>query len=310
MRKIRNYDVSGLFTFFTPSVGFSWIMTGICLVLQLGVGVLFALPFMLGYFGADLLQLVTYTLTFALLLLPCASFSRFNAMRMQEGIAISGGKHLRAAGGFVPLALLVIVGTFGTVIALDPINTAIAKIPLPGSDLMEQFMKLILEGNPWIWLINLVILAPLFEETFCRGILLRGMLKTVKPHWAIILSALMFAVIHGNIIQGVNAFLLGCIIGYAYYKTGNIWLAMLMHATNNLMSFLLLYTPLAQYDSLLDVMPVWGYILLVIGGIALAAGFIRLLRRIPLQGDYGNLDRVRFEDLVPNAKPDYTKNNL
>jgi len=298
MKKIRNYDVSGLFTFFTPSVGFGWIMTGICLALQLSVGVLFALPFMLGYFGSDLLQLVTYTLTFALLLIPCASFSRFNASRMEEGITLSSGKHLKEAGGFLPLALLVIIGTLGTVIVLDPINTAISKIPMPGSDIMEQFVELILGGNRWIWLVNLVILAPLFEETFCRGILLRGMLKTVQPKWAIILSALMFAVIHGNIIQGVNAFLLGLIIGYAYYKTGNLWLAMLMHATNNLVSYLLIYTPLQQYDSLIEVMPLWGYLLLLVVGAAVTAGFILLLRRIPLRGDYGNLDRVRIEDMV------------
>ena len=299
MKKVRSYDVFGLFTFFTPGVGFAFIMTAICLALQFGVSALFVPVTMAGYFGLDTIQLISYTLTFTLLLIPCASFSRFNAQQMQDGIALSSGKHLRPAGGFLPLALLMIVGTAGTVLALDPIYTAVSKIPLPFSDIMKQFMEMILQGNRWIWLVNLVILAPLFEETFCRGILLRGMLKTMKPKWAIILSALMFALIHGNLVQGVNAFLLGCIIGYAYYKTGNLWMAMLMHATNNLMSFLLMYSPLAQYDSLLEVMPVWGYILMVLGGLAVTAGFVWLLRRIPLQGDYGNLDRVRFEDLVP-----------
>ncbi len=59
--------------------------------------------------------------------------------------------------------------------------------------------------------------------------MLRGMLKAVKPWQAIALSAFLFAVIHGNLSQGVVAFIIGVLLGWVYYRTGSILLAMMVH---------------------------------------------------------------------------------
>lgn len=60
----------------------------------------------------------------------------------------------------------------------------------------------------------------------------------IKPVWAIFWSAVFFAFIHLNPWQAVPAFILGCLFGYVYYKTGSLKLTMLMHFTNNTFSLI------------------------------------------------------------------------
>ncbi len=51
----------------------------------------------------------------------------------------------------------------------------------------------------------------------------------MNPALAIAISAIFFATIHGNLWQGISAFILGSFFGYVYYKTGSLKLTMLMH---------------------------------------------------------------------------------
>lgn len=77
------------------------------------------------------------------------------------------------------------------------------------------------------------VVAPVFEELFFRGLILRGLLKNIKPWLAILLSAFLFAVFHFNIWQGLGAFILGIMMGWVLYKTGSLYLAIFAHFVNN-----------------------------------------------------------------------------
>ena len=68
--------------------------------------------------------------------------------------------------------------------------------------------------------------------------ILRGLLyeSKIKPFWAIVISSVFFAIIHMNPWQAIPAFILGCLFGYVYYKTGSLKLTMLMHFANNTMA--------------------------------------------------------------------------
>lgn len=91
-----------------------------------------------------------------------------------------------------------------------------------------------------ILLLQTLIEAPIFEELFFRGILLNGFLSKYKksPKKAIIYSSIIFAVIHLNIPQGINAFIGGIILGGIYYYTKSMKLAMFAHFINNLVVFI------------------------------------------------------------------------
>lgn len=75
--------------------------------------------------------------------------------------------------------------------------------------------------------------APISEELLFRGLVLRSMEKHGK-HFAIIASALLFGLFHGNLIQAPFAFLVGLVLGYVTVEY-NIGWAMVLHMANNLL---------------------------------------------------------------------------
>ncbi|MGH4117915.1 CPBP family intramembrane glutamic endopeptidase [Clostridium sp.] len=90
--------------------------------------------------------------------------------------------------------------------------------------------------SPILLILSLVVIAPIYEEIVFRGILLRGMANKINPNIALVVSALFFAVVHLNIAQGINAFLLGLITGFIYLKTESIYLSIFAHFVNNLLA--------------------------------------------------------------------------
>lgn len=88
-------------------------------------------------------------------------------------------------------------------------------------------------------LIAVSIMAPLSEEVLCRGVILRLAERVSPRFWVVnVIQALAFGILHGNLVQGTYAFLLGLLLGYIYGKYRNIWLCMLLHAAMNFSSFI------------------------------------------------------------------------
>ena len=122
-----------------------------------------------------------------------------------------------------------------------------AQIPVSGpvfgdlygyfSRMMEQMTK-----DKGTLILLAVIMAPIFEEIVFRGIIQKGLMnKGMKPWSAIIISAVIFGLVHGNPWQFVGAVLLGSVLGLVYYKTKSLLLPILLHAFNNLCSALLIF---------------------------------------------------------------------
>lgn len=293
-RRPRSYDLFGLFPFYLPSLGRCWLLVGVFFLLQIALGALFALPLGFGVYGMDSYLLLTYVATFAVLLMICSNISRSRAFTAEYGVLVTS----RHFGGLNPVltGLLAISGMVGLVLALDPVTTLVQRYA-PDASALEDSMDLLMGGNAWIIFLNVAVCAPFFEELFVRGILLRGLLHHIRPGWAIFWSALIFAVLHLNLVQGFSALALGLLLGYTYYKTGCLWLTMLMHFANNALSFCLMkWGP--EEAEMAGLIPVWGYVLMVLGGLAVALFYTRFLQKIPLRDKRGNLDTVTLDDLV------------
>ncbi len=89
-------------------------------------------------------------------------------------------------------------------------------------------------------LIATVIVPALVEEFACRGIIL-GSIKKYGEGFAIIVSSVMFGLMHSNFEQIPFAFLVGIVLGFITVKSGSIWLAVLVHGFNNFISVLYTY---------------------------------------------------------------------
>lgn len=83
-------------------------------------------------------------------------------------------------------------------------------------------------------IISSLILAPIFEETIFRGVLLRGLLTRYSPLFSVLFSSLLFALIHINISQIIPALLLGLLFGLIFVKTHSLLLTGFLHFVANL----------------------------------------------------------------------------
>lgn len=102
------------------------------------------------------------------------------------------------------------------------------------SDITNPVQELINSADIWFNLIIISLLAPIFEEILFRKLLID---RTIKygAKVSIILSAVIFALFHGNLNQFFYALLMGGFFAYVYIKTGRIIYTMILHGIINLM---------------------------------------------------------------------------
>lgn len=83
------------------------------------------------------------------------------------------------------------------------------------------------------------IFCPILEEIGLRGILLGGLLKTqYRPWLGILVTSLVFALLHGMGVHFVSSFIFALIVGWLYWRTGSIIPCMIVHIVNNSLSFI------------------------------------------------------------------------
>ena len=199
-------------------------------------------------------------------------------------------------GGAV-CAALVVVGTLALAFCSDAITTLLPPMP----DMLEHVFETLLQNDSvWLSFLMVSIFAPFFEEILCRGIVLRGLLGNhIKPVWAIVISAAFFAFIHLNPWQALPAFLLGCLFGYVYYKTGSLKLTMLMHFANNTFALVLNHlTGLEDAEKWQDILPGMQYWVVFGACILVLVLTVRAFSRIRPEQPEGNMDPVKplFEE--------------
>lgn len=122
-----------------------------------------------------------------------------------------------------------LVTSFGATILLLEVAS---RIPMP-EVLREAIARRMEGGSRLIMLLPVVIVAPLAEEIFFRGLVLRGYLERYSISTAIWASAILFAVFHLNPWQGVVALPLGVWYAWMVVRTGSVVPGIVSHATVN-----------------------------------------------------------------------------
>ena len=292
----RNYAFLEKFTYYVPGVAEMFILLALLLGGTL-LGSLLSLPFV-AILGADAGMeygmLVSYPLMFIPPMIYASVKSRGRGY-VHSGLLLDS-KHFKPLGGAL-CALFVILATIAAGYCSDAILVLLPEMP----DWIRQALEGLTSGdNLFVNVLLVSIFAPFFEEWLCRGMILRGLLgNRVKPVWAIVISAAFFAFIHLNPWQAVPAFLLGCLFGYVYYKTGSLKLTMLMHFTNNTFSLVMSNVDsLKDVESWMDVLPGMRYWIIFAAAILLIVLIVNAFRRIPLEQPQGNMDPVKplFEE--------------
>jgi len=131
------------------------------------------------------------------------------------------------------LAWCVLAAT-GAIIPSAWLQEAMPELP----NWAENEFELIMNNRLGYLVIGL--LAPLVEELVFRGAILRALLQWQRNPWAgIVISALMFSLVHMNPAQMPHAFLIGILLGWMYWRTGSIVPGVVYHWVNNSIAYLL-----------------------------------------------------------------------
>jgi uncharacterized protein len=161
-----------------------------------------------------------------------ASYSVIMAMTIAFGL--NRRKDFSFSGASFPISLLIIAFAFvmSFHFVIDPLSN-ILPVPENLNQIISDMIQM-----PFLAFITIVVLAPLLEEQLFRGIILDGYLKNYSPVNSILISAFLFALIHGNLAQGIGAFVMGIVMGLLYWRTKSLLLCIALHFTNNLTAFL------------------------------------------------------------------------
>ena len=144
-------------------------------------------------------------------------------------------------------------------------------------------------GDLLINLLAVAIIPACVEELYFRGALQKNLKDwSGKPMIAIVVTAIVFSAFHFSYYGFLSRMALGIVLGLIFEYTGSIWLAILLHAINNGVAVIALYTVKGNPDKVDKVMDenlpmYWGVVAIVL--------LIILFKNLIKDADYGRLEK-------------------
>lgn len=198
-------------------------------------------------------NMITVTANSAVLAIISAIFliMRKNPLR-QVGL-----KPVRPAFSlWIPLAMGVALQFF--------MATFLDVLPLPYS-LLEEYAESAsaLENGPLVWeLLAVVVLAPLTEEVVLRGLLYSRLKRGLPAMLALILQAVVFGLLHGQLLWVCYTACLAIVLALVYDAYRSLWASVALHFSFNASSYLI---QLLTYEQ-----TVWSFVIAGVSGLAAA----------------------------------------
>ena len=163
-------------------------------------------------------------------------------------------------------------------------------IPLPESfRIAESQTTEVLKGllqmdSGWEFVGNLLLIAglpALGEELVFRGVVQQQMLRLIaQPVVAILVSAMIFSAAHFQFEGFLPRVLLGFLLGWLYWQTGNFWIPVAGHFFNNAIQVLgqyLFRNDVSAIDLEKDIQVPWQFALI---SLFMALAVMRLIRQM------------------------------
>ena len=166
-------------------------------------------------------------------------------------LKMSNDRHSKTNIRLYLIAILIMICAIPAINLLADLNS---HIKLPESlDFIEQFLKqqeetaaalterFLQADNIEQLLINIGLLALL--PALAEELSFRGTLQQIlsNNHIAIWITAIIFSAIHMQFYGFIPRMLMGALFGYMFLWTGNLWIPILMHFTNNGIAVIVYY---------------------------------------------------------------------
>lgn len=170
----------------------------------------------------------------------------------------------------------------------------------------------------WLFLVNILITAVLpgiCEETAHRGLLLKG-LSGFGEKKALIISALLFGLMHMNIEQFFYATLIGLLVGYLSLICDSIYPAMIVHFMNNALSVFASYSSfnnlgfekiIGGFNAALQINFFLGFLLIVVFMVSLSFLLFALVKLLFRETTVKNMAKLQQTLIKQMQKENYIK---
>jgi hypothetical protein len=158
----------------------------------------------------------------------------FTAEQALSGRPVKGLRSLREPAPVIKYALASIVIAACLSVALNNIisMTPLVEMSSGFKEANEAFYgsTLVLE------LVSSALFTPILEELVFRGIIFTRLRRELPKYTAIAMSALIFALVHWNIVQFIYALILGFVLALLMERANHLYAAVLGHITANLIA--------------------------------------------------------------------------
>ena len=127
--------------------------------------------------------------------------------------------------------------------ALFTVNLVLGLSPFPDSwlEMLNENSDMISSSSMLMQVVCVGLISPIAEEVIFRGLMLTTLRKSMHPWVAIVLSSIVFGVVHGNPIGIIYATGMGILMGWLYHKTKSLVASCIFHMVYNLVSLFAIY---------------------------------------------------------------------
>lgn len=209
--------------------------------------------------------IITSSNEIAFLLTPLA-YGKIKGYDTIRGMGFEGRFSLWATLLVIPLSVaLICLGQplaegFIRLVALIGYDTSAATSIIPSTP-----------GELVATLILVALLPAVAEEYIFRGCIARSFARKGYV-FAVFMSALLFAIMHGSPLQLVHQFLIGAVCAVLFFATRSLWPPIILHFLNNAIALVLGY--MQNRGSALAVAEVWQYVVMCVVGAAATIGLL------------------------------------
>ena len=204
-----------------PTVGDLLAMLGIFFAVQIAVTLIGTLALL--FSGRGMVDLEPYELGRFLALTSLVSLS-VTAVLIWQYRRWRRAPEIRISLGIKGVNPMLVVWCFALMMATSVVLEPLYELlPVPHQNF----------GRGWWAFAAVVVIAPLFEEWICRGLIFGSLRSRYGVVRSMVLSALVFGLMHVQPVPVLNAFVLGLVLAFIYHKTNSLWSSIMLHALYN-----------------------------------------------------------------------------
>jgi membrane protease YdiL (CAAX protease family) len=134
----------------------------------------------------------------------------------------------------IPVLAWTLVGSAGLLaVLLGSVRVLLESMPRDYTPELDQLSKQVLEMPAGVAILLIAVLAPICEEVFFRGAVLRGVRSTAGTAVGLLLSSALFAAWHQLPPRMVVTFVLGLWFGWLCIRSKGLMAPIVAHAFNN-----------------------------------------------------------------------------